>query len=129
VAPDLRVQYGYNIIPTDMDRETNMVNLSESHPSDRKIVKAMLIFAEYTRYALKKGKIDIVKNCLETISKLYAVSDENIKDIIIGNYLYSLNVTLTYSHCENLIPQALQEAYSKLNKLLQFERMANKDEL
>jgi hypothetical protein len=92
------------------------------------VIASLQSLAEYTRDMLKQGQLETAKKCFEIIDRIYLKSDQTIKDLIIGNYLYALTITISYCHCESILPLNLRNELARLDNALINDRSENIDE-
>jgi hypothetical protein len=111
-----------------MPSDIETLQITSVDGSGMNLIATIQALAEYTRDMLKEGQLKIAERCFKAIDKLYTNGDQNLKDMIISYYLYALTITISYSHCENIIPVNLKEELFKLDKILINNRNENIDE-
>jgi hypothetical protein len=102
--------------------------VSRVYQSGVDLISSLQSLADYTRAMLKQGQLETAKKCFEMIDKSYLSGDQTIKDLIIGNYLYALTITISYCHCEDILPVNLRTELARLDNALIYDRSENIDE-
>ena len=72
-------------------------------------------FAEVTKTLIANGHISRAKQYLEIAAKVYNRGNEQMRNAIVGVFVFSVSGFLEIHHCSirNLFPESLKEAYNK----------------